>query len=425
MGKVVNLDQGAKARPAAAKPKAKPKPRKPRQSRTALVLGGGGFTGGVYEIGALRALDLLAVNRTVNQFDVYVGTSAGSFVASLVANGVTPEEMMRVVNTQVPTAIRDIDLGTLMRPNYLDFLRSAALLPLRTAGVLRSMLGNLGSASLMDLGVGLAEGLPSGLYNGSGLESYVAEALADPDRSNDFRMLANELFLTATDLDTCERIVLGGPGWEDVPISRAVAASSALPIVFKPVEVRGRQLIDGGIRSTTNVDIAVENGAKFVIVVNPLVPYVNDFEKLIPTVLGSRVRRVSDMGFAHVGYQTFKLLAHQRLHEAVKQWQERYPGVDIILIEPDPNDELMFDTNIMNFTKRVEIARHGFESVTLKLANDYEELREICARHGIEISATRVRKVVRRFAKDPEKTAGWRRILEQTTGALLRQSGQA
>ena len=69
------------------------------------MLGGGGFTGGVYEIGALRALDLLAVNRTVNEFDVYVGTSAGSFVASLAANGVTPEEMMRVVNQQVPTPV--------------------------------------------------------------------------------------------------------------------------------------------------------------------------------------------------------------------------------------------------------------------------------------------------------------------------------
>ena len=75
------------------------------------MLGGGGFTGGVYEIGALRALDLLAVNRTVNQFDVYVGTSAGSFVGSLVANGVTPEEMMRVVNQQVPTPFRDVDRG--------------------------------------------------------------------------------------------------------------------------------------------------------------------------------------------------------------------------------------------------------------------------------------------------------------------------
>ena len=108
------------------------------------MLGGGGFTGGVYEIGALRALDLLAVNRTVNQFDVYVGTSAGSFVASLVANGVTPEEMMRVVNQQVPTPFRDVDRGTLMRPNALEIAQSAALLPLRVLGLARSFVGQLG-----------------------------------------------------------------------------------------------------------------------------------------------------------------------------------------------------------------------------------------------------------------------------------------
>jgi NTE family protein len=219
--------------------------------------------------------------------------------------------------------------------------------------------------------------------------------------------------------------VLGGPDWDDVPISRAVAASTALPMVYKPVEVKGRHLIDGGIRSTTNVDVAVERGAKFVIVVNPLVPYVNDFQKVIPTMLGSRVRRVADMGFPQIGYQAFKLLAHQRLHEAVRNWREKYPGVDIILIEPDPNDELMFETNILNFTRRVEIAKHGFESVTLKLAQDYDELKAVCAKHGIDISATRVRKVVRRFAKERERTAAWRRILEQTTGALLRQSEEA
>ncbi len=218
---------------------------------------------------------------------------------------------------------------------------------------------------------------------------------------------------------------MGGEEWDDVPISRAVAASTALPMVYKPVEVKGRQLIDGGIRSTTNVDIAVERGAKFVIVVNPLVPYVNDFQKVIPTMWGSRVRRVADMGFPQIGYQAIKLLAHQRLHEAVSHWSEKYPGVDIILIEPDPNDELMFETNIMNFTKRVDIARHGFESVTLKLAEDYDSLKAVCAKHGIEISATRVRKVVRKFAREREKSAGWRRILEQTTGALLRQTDQA
>jgi NTE family protein len=422
MGKVVKLESPGRGRTTTRQSSSR---KRQARSRTALVLGGGGFTGGVYEIGALRALDLLAVNRTVNQFDVYVGTSAGSFVASLAANGVTPEEMMRVVNRQVPTPFKDIDLGTLLKPNYLGYAKSAALLPLRMLGLTRNLLGHIRSASIIDLAVGVAEALPSGLYDSSAVQDYLERVLSDPDRTNDFRLLENELYLTATDLDTCERIVLGGADWDDVPISRAVAASTALPMVYKPVEVKGRHLVDGGIRSTTNVDVAVERGARFVIVVNPLVPYVNDFQKVIPTMLGSRVRRVADMGFPQIGYQAFKLLAHQRLHEAVRNWREKYPGVDIILIEPDPNDELMFETNILNFTRRVEIAKHGFESVTLKLAQDYDELKAVCAKHGIDISATRVRKVVRRFAKERERTAAWRRILEQTTGALLRQSEEA
>ena len=421
MGEVVKLQKpGQKGKAGQAKPRR----RRPRRSRTALVLGGGGFTGGVYEIGALRALDLLAVNRTVNQFDVYVGTSAGSFVAALTANGVTPEEMMRVVNQQVPTPFRDVDRGTLMRPNALEFAQSAALLPLRMLGLTRNVLTQLRATSAIDLAVGLAEALPSGLYDGRGIEEYMGAVLSDPDRANDFRLLQNELYLTATDLDTCERIVLGEGDWDDVPISRAVAASTALPMVYKPVQIKGRDLVDGGLRSTTNVDIAVEAGAKFVVVVNPLVPYVNDFQKVIPTMWGSRVRRVRDMGFPQIGYQAFKLLAHQHLHEAVAHWKERYPGVDIILIEPELNDELMFETNVLNFARRVEIARHGFESVTLKLASEYDDLRETCAKHGIEISANRVRKVVRSAAENREKTGAWRRILEQTTGALLRQSDQ-
>jgi NTE family protein len=417
MGKVVKLEKPAKGRQGARNSS-----RRPRRSKTALVLGGGGFTGGVYEIGALRALDLLAVNRTVNEFDVYVGTSAGSFIASMAANGVTPEEMMRVVNQQVPTPFRDIDLGTLLRPNYLDFAKSAALLPLRLLGIGRTIASNLRGVSMMDIVVGLAESLPPGIYDGSGIESYLGQVLGDLDRTADFRLLPNELYLPATDLDTCERVVLGADGWDDVPIPTAVAASTALPMVYKPVEVRGRHLVDGGLRSTTNLDVAVENGAKLIIVINPLVPYVNDFQKMIPTMLGKRVRRVTDMGFPQIGYQSFKLLTYQRLHESVKQWSDKYPGVDIILIEPEPNDELMFETNIMNFTKRVEIARHGFESVTIKLAKDYDHFAEVCKRHGIEISATRVRRVIKHFEREKERTTAWRRILEQTTGALLRQA---
>ena len=119
MGKVVKLEaQGTGRGRGKASERARSRGRRRPRSKTALVLGGGGFTAGVYEIGALRALDLLSVNRTVNQFDVYVGTSAGSFVAALAANGITPEEMMRVVNRQAPSPFRDVNLDQLLRPNF-------------------------------------------------------------------------------------------------------------------------------------------------------------------------------------------------------------------------------------------------------------------------------------------------------------------
>ena len=422
MGNVVKLDSQAKERAGTGGKRAA---RRRPQSKTALVLGGGGFTGGVYEIGALRALDLLSVNRSVNQFDVYVGTSAGSLVAALTANGVTPEQMMRVVNNQVPTPFRDIKLDSLLRLNLAEFVAKGVRLPFFLANVTRELARAAGNLSPVDLAVALADALPSGIYSGAGVEEYVRSVLSDPDRTDDFRLLPNELYLAATDLDTCERIVFGAEGWDDVPISSAVRASTALPMLYKPHMVRGRELIDGGIVSTTNVDLAVEAGARFVVVVNPLVPFVNDFSKEIPTLLGTKVRRVSDMGFAKIGYQTFKLMTYQRLHEMSRTWADRYPGVDIVLIEPEPDDELMFETNIMNYASRTEVARHGFQSVTLKLAQDYEHLREVCARHGIEISATRVRKVVKHFSAEREKTRAWRRILEQTTSTLLRQSASA
>src|SRR5205814_1561133 len=261
--------------------------RRPRPDKTALVLGGGGFTGGVYEIGALRALDLLAANTSVNQFDVYVGTSAGSFIAALCANGVSPEEMMRVVTRQGKAPFKDINLNDLLRPNVVEFARKGALLPLRAASLARNVIGQWGAVSLMDVFLGLAEGLPSGAYT--------------------------------------------------------------------------------------------------VAVTNPIVPFVNDFETTIRTLRGTRRRRVSDMGFPQIGYQAFKLVAHQRLHELAKGWEQRYPGVDIILIEPEPTDELMFQTSMMNFASRVEIARHGFESVTEHLAGEYDRYEEVCKRHGIEI----------------------------------------
>ncbi len=420
MDNVVNLRTGSKAQPSARAPRRTRK----RSEKTALVLGGGGFTGGVYEIGALRALDLLTVNKSINDFDIYVGTSAGALIASFAANGITPEQMMRVVNNQVPTPFADIDYGSLLRPNVKEFAAKGIRFPWHLARILREIPHSLLNLSPMELVVALTDFLPSGIYTGAGIEDYVRQVLSEDGRTDDFRELGSELYLAATDLDTCERIVLGTDGWDDVPISSAVRASAALPMVYKPHVIKDRELIDGGIVSTTNLDIAVEAGATFVLVVNPLVPFVNDFQSEVATgLLGEgRPQRVSDLGFSKIGYQTFKLIAYQRLHEMARTWEERYPGVDIVLIEPEPDDRLMFETDILDYSSRIDIARHGFQSVTMHLAEQYDRLHEVTQRHGIEISATRVNKVVQHFGVEREKTRAWRRILEQTTSALLRQS---
>jgi NTE family protein len=431
MGNVVRLGEAAKkgtasrTRPGAPRSASLPRlpAREEERHKTALVLGGGGFTGGVYEIGALRALNLLAVNHTVNQFDVYVGTSAGAFIAALCANGVTPEEMMRVVTHQSPRPFRDIGLGDLLRLNLSGFVRTGTRLPMRLAALARRLIPQVGQLSAIDVVLGLAEMLPSGAYTGEGIERYLARILGEDGRTNDFRELHRELYLVATDLDTCERVVFGSEGFEHVPIATAVRASGALPMVYAPVAIDDRELIDGGIVSTTNLDIAVRAGADLVVVINPIVPFVNDNGADLGDASATSARRVSEMGFPRIGYQAFKLLAHRRLHEAAAEWEERYPDVDIVLIEPDVSDELMFKTSMMNFASRIEIARHGFQSVTYHLLGEYERYREIWARHGIEISERRVRNVVSHFERDSEHVAAWRRILEETTGAVLRQSG--
>ena len=155
-------------------------------------------------------------------------------------------------------------------------------------------------------------------------------------------------------------------------------------------------------------------------------PYVNDFEKTIPTVFGNRVRRVSDMGLPAIANQTFRLIAHARLHQAVEQWQEKYPGVDIILVEPEPTDELMFGTPIMDYSRRLEDRpprlRIGHRDARQGLRALRGDRRPPRPR---DLRAPRPPRGRAAAEEEPEQTSAWRRVLEQTTSVLLRQSGEA
>ena len=71
-------------------------------AKIGLALAGGGPEGAIYEIGAIRALDESIEGLDLNDLHIYVGVSAGAFVASCLANGLTTAQMCRAIVSHEP-----------------------------------------------------------------------------------------------------------------------------------------------------------------------------------------------------------------------------------------------------------------------------------------------------------------------------------
>ncbi|HIE58284.1 MAG TPA: patatin family protein [Anaerolineales bacterium] len=355
-----------------------------KPGKVALVLAGGGLTGVVYEAGALRAIDDLLIDRTVNDFDIYVGTSAGAIVSSVLANGISPEALLQAMEGSHPE-IQAIERKHIFRMNTRGLMKAAMRLPFTLSNAWAHYLRNITDMTLVDLLWSLTEILPSGLYDGMALEGYLRQILSKFGKSNNFADLLNELYIIATDLDTGKRAVFGNGYIEDTTVSLAAAASSALPIVYKPVRIGDKEYIDGGMRGNASLDLAIEHGATLIICINPMVPYDNHDHQSIP-FLGPDGGYLSEKGIQAIANQVSRIIGHSSLHYHVKQLRRMHPEVDIILIEPRPDDYQMFFYNIMRYSARMTVARHGFEAVTIDLAEDFATYREILARHGIPIT---------------------------------------
>ncbi len=371
--------------------------------KTALVLAGGGLTGAVYEIGALRAIDDLLVDRTVNDFDIFVGTSAGALVGSFLANGVSPEEMLKVL------AGKHQELGPIERQhifgmNWRDLAKWSTHLPAKLAKAWGYYLRNLDDMTLFDLFWTLSEAVPPGLYDGLHLEAYIRNSIAELGGCNHFDDLDRELYIIATDLDTGDRTVFGRDFHSEVPISLAVAASSALPVLYKPVRIGADEYVDGGLRGTASLDLAIERGATLVVCINPLVPFDNHNRSQAANEAGLQPH-LSDKGVQSITNQAIRILSHSGLHYHVKQLRRTHPAVDIILIEPQQQDYQMFFYNIMRYSARMTVAQHGFELITIDLAQEYPLYKQILARHNIPLSRRLViaeLNEIRQSGNDPE-----------------------
>jgi NTE family protein len=393
-------------------------PPDPTGGKRALVLCGGGITGVTYEIGALRALDDLLVGISVNDFDIYVGTSAGSWVASLLVNGVSPTDMALSLEGS-SDMLAAPSRWTIYRPNIGEVASRVARLPQLTRDIVWEMARHPSKLNPLDAIGMLLPLLPSGLFASHKLVEYLHEALTAEGYSDDFRDIDQELHIVSCALDSSERTVFSKFNNGDVPISLAAAASSAVPILFKPVRIKGVDYIDGGIKGNAAIDVAVDRGATLIVVINPIVPL--DARELTPP---KRVRsqlggtRLVDQGARGIYNQVFRGMLHDGMLDHIKVVREEHPDVDILLIEPRPDDEKMFFHELMSFSARLMVLQHGYESVRNGLEDTWGYLRQILPRHGIHIT----RRVVERKPSDVpvasyESTNLLERLLRQTVFA--------
>ncbi len=348
-----------------------------RKKKVALVCAGGGVTGAVYEIGCLRALEDL-IDRSVCDFDIYVGVSGGAFVASLLAAGVSAGEMYEQAaeRGRRPFGTSTADI---YRIGIRDVLRRSARAPKVLADALVTAFTGEGR-NLSDLALALFELLPAGLLDNSGIREYIAAVLRARGIQDSFRALERELYIVAVDLDTGEAVPFGAHGSPTVPISQAVQASTALPGLYRPVRIGGRDYVDGGVKKTAHIHLAIDHGADLVICINPIVPFENNTYR---SPLGGHL---ANKGVTYVLDQVLRIMLHSRMQYGIERYALEHPGVDILLLEPRRNDMRMFSYNIMRYSARRVVAAHGYLSVKEAFATNHRSYKKTLARCGIKVA---------------------------------------
>lgn len=363
--------------------------------RVALVLAGGGIPGWMYEVGCLTALDeFFDDGFNCNRFDLYVGTSAGASIAAMLANGITPREVYDAVVTDVdsPYNFGRRDIYTLGTRETWPMLKKVVATSGQVVGqVMRGLFTRAPRPSLLDLLAIVQDSLPSGLFTLNPLEAHLRKTFVSEGFTNQFKQLKRALYIPAVDLDRGTYRIFGRDGSDQVPISRAVAASSAIPVLFQPVRIDGVDYIDGGIGRVANMDVAVDAGAGLVLVVNPIVHLDNDRQSVCHPTCHGYCRGLRSMGMAHVADQAARINTSMRLKNAKSRQEQMHPGLDIDIIEPSSEDPLMFTQNVMGQDGREEVVRYGYHTTVTYLTQHFERLSGMFSRHGVAVSLDRFR----------------------------------
>jgi hypothetical protein len=154
------------------------------------------------------------------------------------------------------------------------------------------------------------------------------------------------------------------------------------------VNIKGHDLVDGGVGPVASLDLALDHGAKMIFAINPVVPIYNDRDKVrLTPVLGSTTAPyLREKGPALVSDQILKIDNQVKFNLGLELARARHPDLDVVAIQPDPRDTLMFVTPSMNLGNRVAVVNHGYENAVAYFRKNFEELKEVFGRLGIRVS---------------------------------------
>jgi predicted acylesterase/phospholipase RssA len=360
-------------------------------------------TGAVYQIGVLRALEDVFDHGALD-YDIYVGVSGGAFVASLLAHGISPGELYdeALDESRQPFGVTSTPLYSL---GLADVIGRSARAPAVLMEMVRAALGR-STRNPSDLALSIFECLPAGLVDNSGIQQYLEKLFRLRGHGDRFADLSRELYVIAVDLDDGRAVAFGEPGYRRVPVSRAVQASTALPGLYRPVRIAGRDYVDGGVKKTAHINRAIQKGARLVVCVNPIVPILNDPAR------GPLGGHLSRRGLTQVLDQVFRITLHGRMQYGMERYRSEHPEVDILLIEPTRDDMEMFRYNIMELGARSAVAQNGYRSAIGQLRKRRAELEPMLARHGIRM------RLPRRMPRPPGG-GGWRSPVARSLAGQL------
>jgi predicted acylesterase/phospholipase RssA len=299
---------------------------------------------------------------------------------------------------------------TFLTPAVGELRKRSRMIPGLLADALKDYVGNFRQRTLFDALFRLSRALPVAVFDNAPIREYLEKIYNMKGRTDDFRRLGKRMVIVAADLDSGQAVRFGEPGFDHVPISQAAQASGALPGLYPPVEIDGRYYVDGVLLKTLHASVALEAGADLVICVNPIVPV--DTVRAVQAGIMKK-GNLLDRGLVTVLSQTFRTVVHSRLEVGMAAYEQKFKGSDVVLIQPERDDYLMFFTNIFSFADRRTVCEHAYDSTRRYLRQNYDRLAPTFARHGLTL---------RRDVLEQERDL-WTGVWEGRRRTRERQSG--